>query len=409
MVELMIYSLKVSVCMILLYGLYVLALRKETHFRFNRVYLLFSIIISLIIPILDVSFYSGHPGTRFTGILQTVQIDPERFFMAKGSISSAYFLTLIYLTGFILLLASFMIRFISLLLLRQQCIIKKKNGLNIAMCKKGIAPFSFFQTIFIDEKTTDDTQLDKVIMHETIHIRQLHSLDIIFAEMICLLTWFNPVSWMIKAALKETHEYLADSGVSEQTPVSDEYFMLLIRNAIGVQPGLANNFNKSLTLKRLNMMKKPRSGRLSLLKALPVLPVVVLLLLVFSCSKNTDDLKSQNASMAQTNKKSTITADKMPEFPGGQPALSKFIMDNVKYPEAAKNIGIEGTVYVGFIVTKTGKTDKIILRSNKVNVLLAAEAIRVVSIMPDWVPGKYKGVPVDVELTLPFKFKLAEK
>ena len=243
-------------------------------------------------------------------------------------------------------------------------------------------------------------------MHETIHIKQLHSLDIIFAEMICLLAWFNPVSWMIKAALKETHEYLADSGVSEQTQGSAEYFLLLLRNAIGVQPGLANNFNKSLTLKRLNMMKKPRSGRLSMLKALPVLPVVVLLLMAFSCSNSADESKSQNTSVPQKSEKTDAAIDKMPEFPGGQAAMTKFIMDNVKYPEAAKKSGIEGKVLVAFVVTKTGKIDKISI-SQKVNDLLDAEAVRVISIMPDWIPGENKGVPVDVEMTLPINFKLA--
>jgi len=406
MAELITYPLKVSVCMILLYGLYELALKRETHFRFNRVYLLFSLIISFIIPLLNIPLYSGNAETGFANILQTVQVGSDTVFIAENGTSSAYYITIIYLTGLIILSVRFMARFISLVLIRRQCMIKEKNGLYIALCKKRIAPFSFFHTIFIDEKMIDDKQLDKIIMHETIHIRQLHSLDIIFAETICLLTWFNPVSWMIKTALKETHEYLVDSGVSEQAPGSAEYFLLLIKNAIGVQPGLANNFNKSLTLKRLNMMKKPRSGRLSMLKALPVLPVVVLLLMAFSCSNSADESKSQNTSVPQKSEKTDAAIDKMPEFPGGQAAMTKFIMDNVKYPEAAKKSGIEGKVLVAFVVTKTGKIDKISI-SQKVNDLLDAEAVRVISIMPDWIPGENKGVPVDVEMTLPINFKLA--
>ena len=407
MAELMIYLFKVSVCMILLYGIYVLTLRKETHFHFNRVYLLFSIIISLTLPILDVPLYSSNPGTRFSGILQTIQVGSYAVFIVKNSTSFSYFITLIYFAGLIILSIRFIARLISLVLLRRQCMIEKKNGFYLALCKKDIAPFSFFHTIFIDEKMLNHEQLDQIIIHETIHLRQLHSLDVVFAEILCLLTWFNPVSWMIKAALKETHEYLADSGVHESG--FTEYFLLLTRNVVGLQLGLANNFNKSLTLKRLNMMKKTRSSRFSMLKALLVLPVVALLFITFSCGKKGDELKSQFSTATKRNDKQVNIASKMPEFPGGQAAMTKYLIDNVKYPEAAKKNGIEGIVYVGFIVTKNGKLDKIMVRSKEVNLMLAAEAIRVVSLMPKWIPGENNGVPVDVELTLPIYFKLAVK
>ena len=396
-----IYPIKVSICMILLYGLYLLALNKETHFRFNRIYLLFAVIISLIIPLLNIPFYSGNKTTGFAAILQTVQIS-DKLSMVKNGMSSAGFIKIIYLSGLILFSTRFIIRLISIVLMRRQCKIEKRKGQYIALCKKDIAPFSFFHTIFINEKTIVDEQLDKIIMHETIHVNQLHSLDIIFTEIICLLTWFNPVSWMIKYALKETHEYLADSGVSEQTPLSAEYFLLLIRNAIGVQLGLANNFNKSLTLKRLNMMKKPRSGRLSILKALPVVPLIALLFFVFSCT----DSSSKKSAAPLTDEKTIVKADKMPEFPGGQEAMTKFIIDNVKYPEAAKKAGIQGKVLVTFNVTKTGKIEEIRI-TQKVNELLDKEALRVVSAMPNWIPGVNKGAPVDVEITLPIAFKLA--
>ena len=406
MAELITYLIKISVCMILLYGFYVITLHKETHFRFNRIYLLFSIFISIIIPLLNITYYSVNTETGFTNILQTVQVGSDTVFVSGNSMSSSQYIIIIYLTGLLILSIRFIARFISLAIIRSQCTIEKKNGLYIALCKKRIAPFSFFQTIFIDERTIDDEQFDKIIMHETIHIQQLHSLDIIFAEIICLLTWFNPVSWMIKAALKETHEYLADSGVTVQTSSSAEYFLLLIRNSIGVQPDLANNFNKSLTLKRLNMMKKTRSGRLSMLKALPVLPVVALLFMIFSCSNKAGELKSDNTSVTQKCEKTDTTIDNMPEFPGGQAAMTKFIIDNVKYPEAAKKSGVQGKVFITFTVTKTGKIDNISI-SQKVNDLLDAEAIRVISTMPNWIPGKNKGVTVDVKMTLPIAFKLA--
>jgi len=401
MVDLLIYLVKVSACMILLYGLYAITLKKETHFRFNRFYLLASAVISFIIPLLHISFDYGISGTGFTYILQTIQVNPGRIFIEQSGLSFKAIVFIIYVTGCSFLFARFLARIISLVSVRRKCRIEKKNGVSLALCKDTIAPFSFFRTIYLNEKTLKNEQADKIIMHETVHIRQLHSIDVIFAEIICMLTWFNPASWMIKAALKETHEYLADSEVSEQAQGSAGYFLLLISNVVGVQPGLANNFNKSLTLKRLNMMKKPRSGRLSLLKALPVLPLVIALFMAFSCNSNTDGQKSPQP----TENQKDLQVEKMPEFPGGQEAMTKFIIENVKYPEAAKKNGTQGKVLVTFTVTKAGKITNISI-SQKVNDLLDAEAARVISIMPDWIPGEDKGAPVDVQMTLPIAFKL---
>jgi len=85
--------------------------------------------------------------------------------------------------------------------------------------------------------------------------------------------------------------------------------------------------------------------------------------------------------------------------------MTKFIIENVKYPETAMKSGIQGKVLVSFTVIKSGKLDNIRV-TQKVNDLLDAEAVRVVSSMPDWIPGENKGKTVDVEITLPISFKL---
>ena len=153
------------------------------------------------------------------------------------------------------------------------------------------------------------------------------------------------------------------------------------------------------------MKKKTFSGRHLIMKALPVLALVAIQFYAFSGKNSNDDQKSKfNPSLLlQENAKKEV--EPQPEFPGGQDALIKFIIDNVKYPEAAKKDGIGGKVYVSFVVTKKGKVTKIKV-VNKGNELLDKEAIRVISAMPDWIPGKDKGVTVDVEMTLPIAFKL---
>jgi TonB family protein len=406
MAELIIYPAEVSVCKLLFYSLYVLALKNETHFNFNRFYLLTSILVSLFIPLLSIPVYSSNTGTTFLVLMKTVQVGTETISVAENGISYIDILVIIYLIVALLLTAKFIRSIASVYALRRYCTIRQINGLHIALCNNKIAPFSFFNTIFMHNESNSDAQPDEIMMHETIHIRQFHSFDIIFAEIVSIFTWFNPVSWLIKAALKETHEYLADSGVSAQTSDVSGYFLLLARNVTGLQPDIVNNLNKSLILKRLNMMKKTRSGRLTLLKALPVIPLVFLLFFVFSCKNSANEPNPQNLSATETSENVVAIADKMPEYKGGQEAMMKYIIENVKYPEEAKKNGIQGKVFVSFTVTKTGKLDnvKVVKTAND---MLNAEALRVITSMPDWIPGLTKGAPVDVEITLPIMFKLS--
>ncbi len=97
--------------------------------------------------------------------------------------------------------------------------------------------------------------------------------------------------------------------------------------------------------------------------------------------------------------------EQMPEFPGGQTALIEYIAQSVKYPSEASKKGTQGKVLVNFVVAKDGsvKNAKIL---QGVDPLLDAEALRVISSMPDWVPGKQGGKDVNVQYTIPIKFAL---
>lgn len=100
-----------------------------------------------------------------------------------------------------------------------------------------------------------------------------------------------------------------------------------------------------------------------------------------------------------------IYAEEMPEFPGGEAALFKYINENIKYPKIAKENGIQGIVFVQFVIGKTGEIVNVyILRG--VDPSLNQEAIRVVSSMPKWSPGKQRGVPVHVSFQMPINFRL---
>ena len=129
--------------------------------------------------------------------------------------------------------------------------------------------------------------------------------------------------------------------------------------------------------------------------------IILSLLLLLSCNKNTEDVKDQSV------KEDEIFnfVEQMPEFPDGPTAMQKFINDNIRYPEEARLQKIEGTVVIKFVVTKEGKITKATVVRG-IGYGCDEEAIRVIQSMPDWKPGKYKNKEVPVNFILPVKFKL---
>lgn len=412
--DLLVYFVKVALCQAAFYLFYLALLSRGTHFTLNRFYLLGAMAVPFIIPLIHFTPEPVVTGRFLPEVLQTVQIGPGRVEATAEGLATYTFLSMAYLAGLGLFGVGFLRQCIKIFAIRSKCVISTSNGIRTGISKKDIVPFSFFSTLYLNEKTLRDENLEQIVLHEKVHIEQKHSLDVLFTETLCRLTWFNPLSWKIKSALKETHEYLADSGVSEQTPDAAGYFLLLYHQLVGVQPGFASHFNQSLTLKRIKMMKKNRSGRYHALKLLPLLPLALLLVMIFSGRNSADALISMNPSdqpVVENSLASNVLqspyeeVDQMPQFPGGQDALVKFMSTNVKYPEAARKAGKEGTVQIGFTVTKTGKISNIKVKKS-VETTLDAEAVRVVSVMPDWIPGKAKGQAVDIEMVLPVSFKL---
>ncbi len=129
--------------------------------------------------------------------------------------------------------------------------------------------------------------------------------------------------------------------------------------------------------------------------------IIMALMAVFGLTT----VSAQKTVVAKKNQKVFDIVEQMPEYPGGQAALFEFISKNVKYPEDAVKKKVEGKVFVTFVVDTDGKiTDVSLLR--KVFPSLDAEAIRVISGMPNWIPGKQKGQVVRVKYTVPIMFRL---
>ena len=293
------------------------------------------------------------------------------------------------------------------------------ESVKVRFTKEKGSPFSFFHWIFINKNMLNDPCLHEVLLHERTHVRQWHSVDVMLSEVCTILCWFNPFAWILRREVRVNLEYLADQSVVDKGNDARTYqYHLLALTYQGSVATLSNNFNVLPLKQRIKMMNKERSKSIGRLKYLLLLPVCALLFMMSSTPVSAQSTKSTthpdgSVTIKYGGKDMVIKAagedfyqvvEEMPQFPGGVKALMDYLKTNVKYPEAAKAAKIEGRVTTSFIVGEDGVIrDVKVLRS--VSPELDAEAIRVMSSMPKWEPGKQDGKPVPVRYTVPINFK----
>lgn len=290
------------------------------------------------------------------------------------------------------------------------------------------APFSFFRCIFLNPSAYSPEELEDIVAHERAHVRQWHWVDMFAVELLCIFCWFNPAVWLLRKALRQNLEFLADREVVASGCNRKGYQYHLLRlscrsNVLSV----IHYFNVSPLKSRIMMMNKKRTSRMGLLKYALVLPVAGLLVLAANgdavagmteLSGNGDDgvVQAAGSRLAEgvavadsvrtepeTREEAFAVVEEMPQFSGG--SILEYIAGHVRYPKEAMEKNIQGAVYVRFVVTKTGKvTDAEVLRG--VSPELDAEALRVVNSMPDWIPARQQGKAVNVLFTTPIHFKL---
>jgi TonB family protein len=402
----------------LMYGIFWLIMRNTPFFKFNRIYLLVAIVLSVFLPLINLKIPVNSSASGYVYLLDTIVITPGEI---AGSVFSKLsfnkILWIIYFSG----AGFFLFRFILQLLRLGFMIFKfglvKENGMNFIITNYENSAFSFFHLIFLGTNNNSQHQIDKIIAHERVHIQQFHSLDIILIELLTIVQWFNPVIWLYRHTMKSLHEFLADEGVLVQGINKLDYQKMLFNQIFEIQfYNLTNNFNHSLIKRRFIMMSKVKKNKQLALRGMLILPVSIIVLLFLSISF-TPKIIAQDAGKAGDTKSVTKKGDqpqeevvftvveKMPEYLGGDDARVKFMVENIKYPDEARKNGVQGTVYVTFIVEKDGKVSNIKIIKG-IGGGCDEEAVRVISLMPAWKPGFQKGQPVRVQFNMPVKFAL---
>lgn len=302
---LLLYSIKSAVVLAMLYLPYMLMLRRESFFRFNRMMLLGILVLSLVLPLCNVPWMSldRQPVVQAAQLQMLelgipIHVLPEVQVLAEAQESSPFTFPLFNFSLFHLFTFIYIVGMVALLLTRLWQIGRLQFGLKRGAlwhhdeqgiriyCHSGdVAPFSWMQNIVINEKDYDEAGRE-IVLHEMGHIQARHSWDVVLLTLVQMLQWWNPLVYVLGISLRDVHEYEADDFVLRQGVSAQGYQLLLIRKAVGSGAyAFANSFNHSLTKKRITMMKKIKSNPWMRSKALYVIPVAALALCAFATPK----------------------------------------------------------------------------------------------------------------------------
>ena len=424
------YSLYAGTFLILGYATYRALLAGQKQAALNRAALLALYAVSLaalpLATLLGAAHHAPDGGAAFIGRLAVIDATAA-VNAAESHFDTARTILWIYAAGTALVAAWTLAGIIRLIALVARGRRFQRPGYTLVLLPGSIVPFSFMRYIVMGEADAAHGA-GLVTAHELAHLRARHWLDLLAAQAVCAIMWYNPASWLMRRELRNVHEYQADNSVLAGGADTRSYQMLLIEKAAGVRlQSLANSLDHSNLSKRITMMYKQnrRASRLRVLALLPALLVAAAAvnnsavasaldrvsaasMKVPAQQKAAPDTKAYTTSLSKDTEKteSTQAPATLPQFPGGMDALTDFLVKELRYPEAAAKAGTQGRVVVTFKIMPDGSTAHPQVQKS-VSPELDADALRIVGAMPRWTPGLDKdGHPVECSFALPVQFAL---
>ncbi len=291
MTFLFIYILKLSVSLAVVFTFYHFVLRKLTFYNWNRWYLLGYSLLSFFIafidvsPVLDQNKWTENTIVQWVPVIQHSTANLQQA-TSSASLSAWQWISLLFVAGMLVMLLRLLIQLISF----QRIIRKAKplavgllpgSGMKLYQVEGNIIPFSFGNSIFINQHLHTREELQEIVWHEFIHVKQRHSIDIICSEILCLLNWYNPFAWLLRRSIRQNLEFIADGKVLENGICRKDYQYLLLKVIGNNHFSIAPKFNFSSLKKRIAMMNKMKSAGVHIVKFLFILPLVAVLLVAF--------------------------------------------------------------------------------------------------------------------------------
>ncbi|MFD2563714.1 M56 family metallopeptidase [Aquimarina rubra] len=296
---------------------YDLFLKKETFFNWNRAYLLITPILSFLLPLIRLDIIRHNipsqyniqlPEVLITNSPMQVHLLPEVVIGSESSMS--HYISLIPIFGYLWYLGIAASLFLFAYKIFKIFKLKKSgtkiNAKNITLISlpNTTTAFSFFNTIYIGSNLSE-VKKTNVLLHEKIHVREYHSLDLVFFEILRILFWFNPLVYIYQNRMAMLQEYIADAKAIAETSKKEYYQDLLSQVFQTEKISFINTFfNHSLIKNRLVMLQKSKSKKIFQLKYLLLVPVVSMMLVYTSC---TEDANAQLGNDSSTISKSQST------------------------------------------------------------------------------------------------------
>lgn len=483
------YLIEANLALIFFYAMYWLLLRNENQFAVQRFMLIGGIVLSLVFPLIDLTGiqFSSQPIVPSIGdnlpaywLPEMVVNDGgENVVIATRSAAIWELVNIIYTVIALSALIIFIYRLLKLVTLRVGSTYYRWNGFSVYEVNQSSIAFSFFNSIYLGKGDWTEEEKEKILKHESIHLRQYHSLDILLIQLTRIIFWFNPVLHFYQQTLTQLHEYEADTKSVE--PMKEDQFCLLLVKSTLQSSGvaLAHHFSKSITLKRITMIKTQKT-KIRNWKLASAGLVMSIIFLTVGCQDQVmqevthstitqmgsypaevqtelDKLKKQfpnetfsyvegskedmkkmideagkfdyvrnvfvfdrqgtvingailsnvarHAEQLQTSDEVFTIVEQTASPKGGMVAFYEYLGGNLSYPTDARRAGIQGRVFIEFVVNKDGSlSDLRILKG--IGGGCDEEALRIVSASPAWNPGMQKGNPVRQRMVLPIIFKL---
>ncbi|MBZ5857060.1 M56 family metallopeptidase [Flavihumibacter profundi] len=277
------YVLKVSISLAAVYLFYKLLLGRLTFYQWNRWYLSGYAFVCFFLPLMNIySWMESHPTGqlfRLVPAMHSRTANAALFQENRWTVFDAFLL--VFAAGVVVMLARIAVQFFSLYRMHKRARLLTDEGIKLYEVSHPIIPFSFGMSVFIHPAQHSEAELKDIIRHEMVHVREHHTADIIFSEILVALNWFNPFAWLLRQAIRQNLEFIADRQVLEHGLDRRQYQHLLLKVIGQQQFSIASHLNFSALKTRITMMNKIKSAKVHLIKFLFALPIIAVLLLAF--------------------------------------------------------------------------------------------------------------------------------
>ena len=287
MPEVLLILFKINLVLLLFAAAYYLVLRRLTFYTVNRAFLVLGILFSTVYPFINLTaFFNRQEQINPKVVALVPTLDVNALIRNHAIIDYWQVVMVLFYIGVVFMAIRLIAQFVSLYRVHQRSTPGAVRNLNVRILDGQVSPFSFWQTVYVNPTIHSANELDTILAHEQVHVKEWHTLDIILAEISVVFYWFNPGVWLMKRAIKENIEFITDARIVKKGIDKKAYqYSLLGVGNLQASVALVNHFNLSDLKKRIKMMNAKRSSPKKLIIYALILPVLLISTLAFTVNK----------------------------------------------------------------------------------------------------------------------------